>query len=355
MKIEKDILKQGLEVLESILDEHGLVHKKVSAHGVGKRKWDARLALPEIRRDILIEAKAVFQPGQIGEFAYSFGFEEATQDKKGDLLPLIITRRITENAFDCCKKNNIAVIDLNKNVLLKLPGLVIERYREPKEGNKHLGTSGTVFSAKASRIVRALLSRPQMPWEQAKLVDKTGITQGYASQILAKMQSEKYIFQIGGFIKLIDPDRLLNDWVAHYRFDRHKKNEFALNFNSYDEGLRKLSDELKRIGIKSALTGWSGAFILAPYGVPPKIMAYVQKVPATKDSPVLFPVERDGNVVLYLPHDEGVFQFNSNTTGNEYCPVVSEAQLYLDLSKMPGRAKEQAEHFKEECLKWGNN
>ena len=37
-KIEKDILRQGLEVLESILDEHGIVHSKVFEQDFGRRR-----------------------------------------------------------------------------------------------------------------------------------------------------------------------------------------------------------------------------------------------------------------------------------------------------------------------------
>ena len=351
MKIEKDILRQGLEILESILDEHGIAHSKVFEQDIGRRKWDAKLSLPELKRDILIEAKTVFQPKQINEFAYSLGFDEATQGGNENLLPLIIARRITESAFDCCKKNKIAVVDLSGNVFLKLPGAIIERYREPKGENKHIGTSGTVFSAKASRIVRALLSCPKMSWDQARLVKETGITQGYVSRILAKLQSDRYLFLIGGIISLSDPDRLLDDWVAHYRFDRHVRKEYAISFNTYEEGLQKLSDELNRLKVKFAFTGWSGAFLKAPYGIPPLIMAYVGNIPDLHDSTVLFPVQprQNGNVILYQPQDEGVFKFSEEANA---FPVISAPQLYLDMSRMPGRAKEQAEALREKLLNY---
>jgi hypothetical protein len=76
-------------------------------------------------------------------------------------------------------------------------------------------------------------------------------------------------------------------------------------------------------------------------------MAYVNKIPDELNA--MFPVNDGGNVILYLPQDEGVFQF---TTDSEYGPVVSDAQLYVDLSKMPGRAEEQAVFLKEHNLNW---
>jgi len=165
------------------------------------------------------------------------------------------------------------------------------------------------------------------------------------------LQSDRYLFLIGGIISLSDPDRLLDDWVAHYRFDRHVRKEYAISFNTYEEGLQKLSDELNRLKVKFAFTGWSGAFLKAPYGIPPLIMAYVGNIPDLHDSTVLFPVQprQNGNVILYQPQDEGVFKFSEEANA---FPVISAPQLYLDMSRMPGRAKEQAEALREKLLNY---
>ena len=143
----------------------------------------------------------------------------------------------------------------------------------------------------------------------------------------------------------------MDDWVAHYRFDRHIRKEYAISFNTYDEGLQKLSDEMNRLKVKFAFTGWSGAFLKAPYGIPPLIMAYVESIPEIDNSTALFPVQpgQGGNVVLYKPQDEGVFQFSDE---NSSFPVVSIPQLYLDISRMPGRAKEQGEVLREKLLNY---
>jgi hypothetical protein len=76
-------------------------------------------------------------------------------------------------------------------------------------------------------------------------------------------------------------------------------------------------------------------------------MAYVNKIPDELNT--MFPVNDGWNVILYLPQDEGVFQF---TTESKYGYVVSDAQLYVDLSKMPGRAGEQAVFLKEHKFNW---
>lgn len=170
---------------------------------------------------------------------------------------------------------------------------------------------------------------------------------------MARLQSERYIYLLSGIVKLSDPDRLLDDWLAHYRFDRHVRREFAISFNTYEEGLQKVSAELARLKVNFAFTGWSGSFLKAPYGIPPVIMAYVEEFPDLHGSSVLFPLAKgqDGNVVLYQPNDRGVLQFSDK---NDAFPVVSAPQLYLDISRMPGRAKEQAEVIRERLLDFGD-
>ncbi len=353
MKIRNNIQKQGLDALVSTLDKYGIAHSESYDQTIGNRRWDVKLYLPGLKKNILIETKAVFYPRQVEDFAHAFAFELASiRQQHGSDIPLVITRRITANAFDCCIRNNIGVLDLDGNISIQLPGLIIERYREEISKDK-VGTSGTAFSARASRVARALLSRPKHQWEQAELVKETSITQGYVSQVLAKLRSDRYIHIAGGTIKLIEPDRLLDDWLSHYRFDRHLRKEYAISFSTYEDGLRKLSGEMKRLKVKFVFTGWSGAFLKAPYGIPVLIMAYVEKFPDLRDSSVLFPLQKgqNGNVLLLEPHDEGVFQFIEKQNDN---PVVSAPQLYLDMSRMPGREKEQAEAIREKLLNYGD-
>ena len=350
MKSKNNILKKGLAILEDLLNEHEIAHHKEINPRVEDRIWDAKVCLPEIGREILVESKSVFQPKQIQIFRdFDFHFDYDNEN----LFPLIITKRITENAFNCCVENGIGVIDLNKNVYIKLPGLHIERYRESKDETR-LAISGTGFSAKASRIVRAFLAKPERSWHQSELVDETDVTQGYISQNLQKLQANGYIQVSGGIIKLLEPDRLLDDWLAHYRFDRHEKFEFAISFNSYQQGLEKLADELKKFAVEFSFTGWSAAYLKAPYGIPPKIMAYVKDFPEINNSSAFapsllldLPKGQEGNVVLYRPQDNGVFHFSEKKND---LPLVSAPQLYLDLSRMPRRAKDQAEVIREKFL-----
>jgi hypothetical protein len=239
------------------------------------------------------------------------------------------------------------VFDFDGNAYLRLPGVFIDRYR-PTQYPQRQAAAGTVFTAKASRVVRALLARYPNDFTQARLVNDTGLSRGYISILVARLINDGYVSKSMDLLYLEQPDRLLDDWVAHYRFDRHRKLQYAVVMNNYEQGLQRISEQLRANDMQYAFTAWSGAFLRAPYASPDVLTAYVEKEPQLLEQ--IFPVEKQGNVLLLVPQDEGVFR---DTTQSKLGPVASDAQIYVDLCKMSGRAKEQADALRHERLNFG--
>jgi hypothetical protein len=78
-------------------------------------------------------------------------------------------------------------------------------------------------------------------------------------------------------------------------------------------------------------------------------MLFVKSLPENPQKIGLYPVVEKENVLLILPHDEGVFQFTRLVNG---LVVASDAQIYIDLKRLPGRAGEQAEILRKRHMKW---
>ena len=219
---------------------------------------------------------------------------------------------------------------------------IVNRKKQPA------GNSGTVFVGKASSLPRLFFDAPHRKWSQGELSDAADMTRGYVSICLKKMFQEGYITINDGKYELIAPDKMLNDWVAVYRFSRYiKRQMFAMHFANYDDGIEKLSKVLTKREIKFAFMGTSGAYLREPYMEQTTIMAYVRDMPYGGVD--LFPVESGGNVILYIPQSEYFFIGEQNIKGY---PVVSDIQLYLDLKKMPGRNEDQAEYLRQNKLIW---
>jgi len=332
------ILDDGLQRLRELLRETGAVPEEelVAVPSSG----GAVMPLASLNRRILIHATTAAYPKDIDALVHR-------RLPSQDSVLLLIVRRISRPSFERCRQSGLCVLDLEGSAYLKLPGVYVERYTESKPQARPR-VAGTVFTAASSRIVRALLADPRRVWTQPELAWATQISAGYVSTRVRLLLEQGYVRSRAGAISLADPGRLLDDWGTFYRFDRHRQHRFALSMANYEQGIGKLTAELRRCGVAFAYTGWTGAFLRSPYGIPTVLMAYVDRLPPSDDTKTLHPVQSEANLVLLLPHDEGVFQFTQDCGDQGW--VVSDAQLYVDLMKMPGRAREQADALRQQRL-----
>lgn len=259
---------------------------------------------------------------------------------------IFVVHKIGRSQFGWAKTNGISIIDANGNGVVRLPGFYLEVLLAT-EKKERIPSAGTPFTSKAVRVIRALLSDRQKTWSQADLVNGTGLSQGYVSLTLKKLSADGYVSVQSGKISLLDSGHLLDDWAMHYRFDRHQQKKYAFNASNYDEGLRKLGNVFNDAKMKYAFTGWSAAHLRAPYGIAALWMAYIESDIPNPEEKSLYPVPEGGNLILLQPQDDGVFQFGIQVSGLN---IVSDAQLFVDLKKMPGRAAEQAEVVRQKYL-----
>jgi len=343
--IEQNILDVCLARLEAILAEAGVNPGQCEApsgHDV-----DCVYRLPELGLSLLIEVKQSLRPYQVDGLAGRYqGWLTGPGDSRHERL-LVVTRNLSLSSIEKCAAAGICVLDEEGNGFLRLPSLCYQKAIPRQRKSSSAPNSSAVFSPKASRLVRALLAHHPKAWNQTELADKTAVSESHASRMVARMVAADYVRRDKDKLRVVDPNRLLDDWAAAYRFDRHRRSRFGLAMGEYLQGLRKFRQEMQRQSIRFALTGWSAAYLNAPYGIPDSIVAYVDRLTGDIPFRALHPVESKGNVLLLLPNDEGVFQF---TQPGEFGESVADVQAYLDLRSLPGRAAEQADVLREKRL-----
>ena len=141
---------------------------------------------------------------------------------------------------------------------------------------------------------------------------------------------------------------LITEWANNYRIERNTTREYySLQPTPTMEA--ELAEASRKIGVKLAFSGFSGAVRFAPAVRYQRVTAYVlDNVAALVDRLGLKPVSRGANVTISEPYDEGVLY---GTREIEGAPVVSPIQLYLDLAKIKGRGEEAATAILEEVIK----
>lgn len=265
---------------------------------------------------------------------------------------LLVVPHLTPALLDACRKSRISAADLNGRLYLRAPGLLVElpalsgrRFRFEQEPRN-------VFVGKSVRIVRALLADPHRPWRQAELVTRTGATSGLVSRIVTHLERQGLLSRSGSgkrfrTYQLLSPDALLDAWAEADDFARRvTTHRYHCLEQDPKQLARKLRNALTPHGPDFAFTQWIAAWLRAPYTEPPLISLYVPQLPSPDllASLGLQPVAEGGRVWFHLPTDEGVFL---ETQVVDNLPVVSDAQIYLDLQATGLRGPEQARALRE--------
>jgi hypothetical protein len=342
---EKTILDTGMKLLLDMLGRSGLQVNRSRCLNYGEA--DSIIELPGERVTLYLEVKDSLHPYQVKQIVERHPQRMQREDGTNKDVLLILVRDLTRSTLDRCVESGLCVLTEDGNGYIRFPRFLYHRFVPAKSRRRSSSGPGSIFSPKASRLVRAMLARYPEPWAQSALVEEVGVSPGYVSSVVMKMLDADYVRRDKNRLRVVNPDRLLDDWAARYRFDRHNRYRFAISMGEYGQGLRKFEQEMQRHGIRHALSGWSAAYLRAPYGSPDSIVAYVDRPLASQAIRSLHEVEGRGNVLVLVPQDEGVFQFGRDT---EFGYVVSDVQCYIDLLNLPGRASEQAEVLREKQL-----
>lgn len=272
-----------------------------------------------------------------------------------DWCGIYVAADIAKPLAEDLRKWRVNHADLNGRLFLVGEGYYINRepliakYRNPV-------AEPSLFSAKASRIVRFLLAERKTLWTegeivgctQGDIVETTETSRGYVSRILGVLETEGYVERAsyaGGrqaLFRLKDFDRLLDAWVREDDFaKRVRRVEFSVLASDPVEIARQVRDALE--GETFCFTQWMAAWLRKPYTTPPVVSVYVPEGAPSRIE-LGRKVSGGGNLWLLVPEDPGVFQLRQKEDG---FPLVCDPQIYLDLAGAGLRGPEAAETLRE--------
>lgn len=247
---------------------------------------------------------------------------------------------VSDSSREICKKAGIGYLDLTGNCHISVDNIYIERFGFQKEAEKRELRS--IFHAKASRVLRRLLTHPHHLWHVAELAQKANVSTGLVSQVKTKLLDGELAERRGDMFVLVRPADLLKRWGEAYRFDKNEQLEFYSS-KPLAEVDRMLGEHCQQHGIDVAFTLFAGAKALGSQylRVANRSHAYViADIQTLAKELGLKQVDSGGNVVLMNPFDEDLL-FEKQLLGN--APIVSDIQLYLDFAAQKGRAQETAD------------
>ncbi len=252
---------------------------------------------------------------------------------------LFMAPYISPRAADICIEGDVGYMDLVGNCFLNFDQVYIERTGQPNPFSKRQELR-SLYSPKASRVLRVLLEDPRRKWKVEDLALETSVSLGQVSKVKHLLANQEWIKEAYGGLELTEPDRLLQEWSANYSYKKNK----IFNYYSMDsipDIEWAVSQACIRSGRRCALTSFSGAARLKPFVKYQRVFIFVERdIQDLANSINLKEVDSGENVILLEPYDEGVFYGSSDVEG---MVIASPIQIYLDLKGFRGRGEEAAE------------
>lgn len=261
------------------------------------------------------------------------------------LPPLLFTVKLSESLVRHCQKRGVNFLDLNGRVWLRAPGLLLDREQpSPTVVYRLAEAEIRFFSPKSARLARVLLSQPDRTWRQVDLAERTDLSQGLLSRLLNHAAGQGWVAGRRGDWKLAQLDAFLDAWAkADVWAKRVTLRQYSVLAPDLPAFARQLADRLKG---DLAFTQWFAAELRHPYAQVPIVTAYRREALDETDQRGLdlHEVSDGGNLWLTIPRDPGVFQALQRV---QDLPLVSDAQIYLDLIQAGFRGPDQAQALRQ--------
>lgn len=324
--------------------EHAQKHVRI-----GRNELDflLKVALPDGEQLLACEVKGSGQPRTVRDAMYQLlRYTQSLPNAYG----VVIAPYISPAAAKILSLEGIGYVDLAGNCRLSFGQVYIHREGKPNPFAERRDLR-SVYSPRATRVLRVLLSNPGKKWKVQALAEEAEVSLGQSFNVKKLLQDREWIHTDPEGFTLTDPLALLEEWSANYAIRRSLKWDLY-SLRSVAEIESELAGLCFREGIKYALTGFSGAARVAPFVRYQRVTVYVESDETAISRLVsmldLHRVPSGANVSLWMPYDQGVF-YGIRDFGD--IRTVSPVQLYLDLRALRGRGEDAANFLLETVLK----
>lgn len=271
--------------------------------------------------------------------------------QKPDLVPILISKYLSDQKRKACKEEGINFLDFSGNVFLQYgEGLYIERAGFPNQFPE-IREGRNPFSDKASLLLRTMLKKKKF-WGVRELAHEVRLNPGYVSRMFKELEDLRYLMRINSKAALKNQKSILEDWVHHYDY---KKNKF-LKYHCLAKSAQEIMENLNKMSISEkvgyALGFQAGAFLISAHAAFNEVHIYISDERSTgffQNHLNLKKVDQGANVIFVFPYYKHSVFYDLQKIKKLW--VVSDLQLYLDLYHYPLRGLEQAEHLYEKRIK----
>ena len=275
-----------------------------------------------------------------GERRYAREFINKCNANKDDSRYVFVAPYISKDSGKLIFENGLSYMDLSGNC-----ELVCERFYICVEGKpnafaakKEYKSLFSISSSASSAVLRTMLSDPSHMWQVKELAEKSGAALGTVSNVKSFLADRDWINEKDGRFRIVEHYKLLKAWAQEY----HRKSSLSYEYYSLDpvpEIERAVSLFSNAHDDSAFLGGFSAGARYAPAVRYNKVKVYVERqyLRELELELGLQKVDKGGNVIVTIPHDETVL-IDARVINGDH--VVSPVQTCIDLLGESGRGEE---------------
>lgn len=295
--------------------------------------------------------KTVVHPKQASHAIWHLQKSSGKTVGNDPVYPILIAPFISDSVAARCEEKHIGHLDLSGNCNIEFGGIWIERNGRPRKYKEQRG-SKSLFTPKASRILRVLLQGPLESYLVNVLAFKAKVSLGHVSKVRRLLLNEDLAEETKAGIRIKDPDGILEQWVQEDSLHRRIEIREYSSLGSpatLAESLAVFCGE-NRATIKEGplFTLNFAAALRAPHNVANTVSAYLPEFPNDELLSSLHARSLPGgggNLRIFVPDDYYGVGLGCRDVGG--LRLVSDLQLYLDLQAGEPNGEEQADVLRQ--------
>jgi hypothetical protein len=270
--------------------------------------------------------------------------------KGGHVYGVMVAPFLSAESARLCTDAGMGFMDLAGNARLSFDKVYIER-QAADNPFKEKRSLQSLFTAKAGRVLRVLLTPPLRSWKVVELRSAAHVSLGQVSNVRKLLLDRQLASADDEGFRVTNPEALVRAWQVVYE-PRPLSRETAytvLHGQALEDATLAALAEADR-GAHAVLASYSAALWYAPYVRQATRFFYADKTGKAilKRHLNTQAVERGENIVILEPREDDVFAGRVEASPGIWCTGL--VQTWLDISKGGERGAEAADHLLQEKL-----
>ena len=351
---EAEIVQKLVGTLNAMPDSHAQI--TMESHP-GEPGYDAHVEARISGKPIalLVEVKHHVYPRDVHQYLYQMRevMQRAQIHFNGSVLLLLAAQSISPGAKEILRKERSAYYDSGGSLFISSNGLLIDRERPPAPSEER--AMRTLFTGTRARVLLTLLDHPK-DWINVKQVGReAGVSAATASEVLQQMERNDWVMSEGAGPnkqrRVTRPADVLDAWAKFVETRKAPKQRRYYVPNNSTDMIYQIPQVFEQHDVEYALTGEAAAQHYAPWLTQISVLrfrlVYSDKADAAM-SQMGAKLTTEGSNLSVIEVASPKDISHRKREGDVW--YAHPIQVYLDLLKIEGRARDAAIHLREERI-----